>query len=43
MDQPYDPNTDNALYKRVYRAVETISDRLNMGSGVKIGSMADAA
>jgi hypothetical protein len=41
MDQPHDHKS--AAYKRVERAVETISDRLNMGSGVKIGDMADAA
>jgi len=41
MDQPY--GGDTAEYKRVYRAVETISDRLNMGSGVKLGDLADAA
>lgn len=41
MDQPFTAGT--APYKRVYRAVETISDRLNMGSGVKIGDLADAA
>ena len=41
MDQPYTAGT--APYKRVYRAVETISDRLNMDSGVKIGDLADAA
>lgn len=41
MDQPHDVRS--AAYKRVERAVETISDRLNMGSGVKIGDMADAA
>lgn len=40
-DQPY-PAT-SAEYKRVLRAVETISDKLNMGSGVKIGDLADAA
>lgn len=41
MDQPY-ANADPAR-KRVDRAVERISDLLNMGSGVKIGDMADAA
>lgn len=41
MDTPYKGGTPE--YMRVYRAVETISDRLNMGSGVKIGDMADAA
>lgn len=41
LDQPY-PNA-HAARKRVERAVETISDRLNMGSGAKIGDMADAA
>lgn len=40
-DNPY-PAT-SAEYKRVLRAVETISDKLNMGSGVKIGDLADAA
>jgi hypothetical protein len=41
MDQPY--KYDSKEYKRVERAVETISDRLNMDSGVKIGDLADAA
>lgn len=41
MDQPFPTGT--AGYMRAYRAVETISDRLNMSSGVKIGDMADAA
>jgi DNA-directed RNA polymerase specialized sigma24 family protein len=40
-DTPY-PAT-SAEYKRVVRAVEAISDKLNMGSGVKIGDLADAA
>jgi DNA-directed RNA polymerase specialized sigma24 family protein len=40
-DNPY-PAT-SAEYKRVVRAVEAISDKLNMGSGVKIGDLADAA
>lgn len=43
MDQPFDPNTQNAAYKRVHRAVDRISDLLNMGSGVKLGDLADAA
>lgn len=41
MDQPY--SHQSAEYKRVERAVETISDRLNMDSGVKLGDLADAA
>jgi hypothetical protein len=41
MDQPYEGKS--AEYKRVHRAVDTIADRLNMGSGVKIGDLADAA
>jgi len=41
MDQPYPAGTNE--YMRVYRAVETISDRLNMSSGAQIGDMADAA
>lgn len=41
MDQPYGGHTTE--YQRVFRAVETISDRLNMSSGVKIGDMTDAA
>lgn len=41
MDQPYTAGT--ATYKRVMRAVDTISDRLNMDSGVKLGDLADAA
>lgn len=41
MDQAYEAGS--AQYKRVHRAVETISDRLNMDSGVKIGDLADAA
>jgi len=41
MDQPY--KSDTKEYKRVYRAVEVISDRLNMSSGVKLGDLADAA
>lgn len=41
MDQPF--ANGSAEYFRVYRAVETISDRLNMSSGVKIGDMADAS
>lgn len=40
-DQPFKSGTKE--YKRVERAVERISDLLNMGSGVKIGDMADAA
>ena len=41
MDQPYTAGT--APYKRVMRAVDTISDRLNMSSGVQIADLADAA
>lgn len=41
LDQPFPGGS--APYRRVERAVEKISDRLNMGSGVKIGDMADAA
>jgi DNA-directed RNA polymerase specialized sigma24 family protein len=41
LDQPYKGGTKE--YMTVYRAVERISDLLNMGSGVKIGDLADAA
>lgn len=41
LDQPY--HSKSAEYKRVERAVERISDILNMGSGVKLGDLADAA
>lgn len=43
LDQPYDQRTHKAEYSRVQRAVERISDVLNMGSGVKLGEVADAA
>jgi hypothetical protein len=41
LDQPYKSETKE--YKRVKRAVDTISDRLNMDSGVKLGDLADVA
>jgi DNA-directed RNA polymerase specialized sigma24 family protein len=41
LDRPYGVRT--AEYKRVERAVELISDRLNMDSGVKLGDLLDAA
>lgn len=41
LDQPFGSKT--AEYKRVERAIEGISNRLNQGSGVKIGDLADAA
>jgi hypothetical protein len=41
LDRPYEGKS--AEYKRVSRAVEAISDRLNMGSGVSIGDLANAA
>lgn len=41
MDQPFPIRS--AAKKRVERAVDRISDLLNMGSGVKIGDLADAA
>lgn len=41
MDQPFPIRS--AAKKRVERAVDKIADLLNMGSGVKIGDLADAS
>lgn len=41
LDQPFKSGT--AEHRRIHRAVDTISDRLNMSSGVKLGDLADVA